>query len=72
MIFVDKIEDKLKMIQYLQLLLPELMRKKEDQIISTFLFNQEPSRQEFFMEEFENKNTHILIYTNIAGIGVNI
>ncbi len=33
MIFVDKIEDGLKIAQYLRLLLPESMRKKGDQII---------------------------------------
>ena len=33
MIFVDKIEDGIKMAQYLRSLLPESQRKKGDQII---------------------------------------
>ncbi len=72
MIFVDKIEDRIKMAQYLRLLLLKLLRKKRDQIIQTFSSNQESSRREFFMEEFENRNTRILICTDIAGMGVNI
>ncbi len=39
MIFVDKTEDRLKMVQYLRSLLPKLMRKKGDQIIRTFSSN---------------------------------
>ncbi len=71
-IFVDKIEDEIKIAQYLQLLLPESPRKKGDQIIRTFLSNREPSRQEFFVEKFENGNTCILICTDAAGMEVNI
>ena len=44
MIFVDKIEDRLKMVRYLQLLLLESIWKKGDQIIFTFSSNQEPFR----------------------------
>lgn len=60
------------MVQYLQLLLVELIRKKRYQIIQTFSFNQEASKQELFIKEFENKNTCILICKDVAGMGVNI
>ena len=48
------------------------MQKKRDQIIQTFSSNWEPSRQEFFIEEFKNRNICILIYTDAAGMEVNI
>lgn len=48
------------------------MCKKRHQIIWTFLSNWEASIQEFFIKEFENRNTHILIYIDAAGIRVNI
>lgn len=44
MIFVNKIDDELKIIQYLQLLLSESMYKKRAQIILTFSSHQEPSK----------------------------
>lgn len=47
MIFVDKIEDGVKMAQYLRSLLPESMRKKGHQIIQTFSSNREASTREF-------------------------
>ncbi len=72
MIFVDKIEDGIKMAQSLRSLLPKSLCKKGDQIIQTFSSNQEPSRREFFIEEFENRNTRILICTDVAGMEVNI
>ena len=72
MIFVDKIEDELKMVEYLQSLLPESICKKRDQIVGIFSSNREPSRRVFFMKEFEKKNTHILICIDAAGIEVNI
>ena len=72
MIFVDKIEDGLKMAEYLRSLLSESIRKKGDQIIQAFLSNQEPSRQEFFIKEFKDGNTRILICTDAAGMRVNI
>lgn len=72
MIFINKIKDEFKMVQYFQSLLSELLCKKWDQIIQTFLSNQELSRQEIFKEEFENRNTRILIYIDTAWMGVNI
>ena len=72
MTFIDKIEDKLKMTDYLRSLLLESIHKKRDQIIQIFLSNQDPSRREFSMEEFENENTRTLIYTNAAQMGINI
>ena len=72
MIFNDKIEDELKMVAYLRSLLPEFIYKKWDQIIRTFSSNQEPSRRKFFIEEFENGNTRILICIDATGIRVNI
>ncbi len=48
------------------------MRKKGDQIIRAFSSNREPFRREFFIEEFENGNTHILIFTDAARMRVNI
>lgn len=72
MIFVNKIEDRLKIAGYLRSLLLESMHKKRDQIIWILLFNLELSRQEFFIEEFKNGNTHILICTDVFKMGVNI
>lgn len=70
--FIDKIENRLKIVEYLQLLLPESMCKKKDQIIQIFSLNQKAFRQEFFMEEFEKKNAHILICINTAQMRINI
>lgn len=71
-IFIDKIEDRLKIAKYLWSLLFESMHKKRNQIIWTFSSNQEPSRQEFFIKKFKNRNTYILICIDITGMGVNI
>ena len=48
------------------------MRKKKDQIIQIFSSNQEPSRRVFFIKEFKNRNTYIIIGIDAAGMGVNI
>lgn len=72
MIFIDKIENGFKMAKYFWSLLPKSMRKKRDQIIRIFSSNWEPSKWEFFIEEFKNGNTRILIYIDTAKIGVNI
>lgn len=72
MIFIDKIEDEIKMALYLRSLLPELIHKKGQQILWIFFFNQKASTWKFFMEEFKDENIRILIYTDAARIGVNI
>lgn len=60
------------MLQYLQSLLSESMLKKRRQIIQIFLSNQKASTQKFFIKEFENKNTYILICIDAVKMGVNI
>lgn len=48
------------------------MRTKGIQIIRSFSSNIIASTREFFMQEFENGNTRIMICTDTAGIGINI
>ena len=48
------------------------MRKKVHQIIWIFLSNQKVSMWEFFIKEFENRDTRILICIDITRIRVNI
>ena len=72
MIFVDKIDEGILIAEYLQLLLPQHMSHQENEIIRPFSSNLQASTREYFMDEFRNGNTRMLVCTDAAGMGVNI
>lgn len=71
-VFVDKIDNAMKIAAYLCLLLPPENREQENVLIRTFYSNFEVSTCLDFIENFRNRDTGILICTNATGIGINI
>lgn len=71
-VFVKKIDNAIKIAIYLNLLLLPKNWKKENILIRTFYSNLQISTCLNFIEDFWNRDTRILIYTNAVKIGVNI
>lgn len=60
------------MAEYLKTLLLAKLQNKTHCIICSYYFILETNTKTTWLDNFLNKNTYILICTNMAGIGVNI
>ncbi len=72
MVFVNKIDDAVKITAYLRLLLPSEDQDREEVLIQSFYSNYETSTYVDWMEDFQNGKTRILVCTDVVGMGVNI
>ncbi len=75
MIFVDLIDDAIKMAKYLRSRLPESIRndkKKADVIIRTFSANLSITSRTKFLADLRSGDTRIWICTECAGMGINL
>ena len=73
-IFVDKIDNAVEMAKYLQLKFPKQIWNKKDleDIIYTFLTNFTITSRSRFLANLQSDNTQIWIYTECAGININL
>lgn len=72
MIFVNKINNAVKIATYFCLLLPLEDQDQEEVLIQLFYSCYEASTYANWMEDFRNKEIKILVCTNAAKMGVNI
>lgn len=72
MIFLDSINVGITIEEYLQGILPVLMQDKKETIIVFFNSNYEADIINNFIENFQRRNTCIMVYTDAARIGVNL
>ncbi len=71
-IFVNKIDNAVKIVAYFRLLLPLEDWNQEEVWIRSFYSSYEVSTCMDWMEDFQNGKTKILVCTNAAGMGINI
>lgn len=71
-IFVDSIEKDIASKIYLQILLLNNMKNREDNIIKSFLSVLKVKIKTNWLETFLNSNTRIIIYIDVIKMGGNI
>lgn len=74
MIFVDKIDDAIQMVEHLQSRLLEHIWREEhlNHIIHTFMAHLTTTSRTKFLADFRLGETRIWIYTECAGMGINV
>lgn len=72
MLFVDNINKKIVIADYLRFLLPPSMRPTGNMIIRILLSNLEAKTKNNFMQDFKLGNTQIWVCTNTARMGIDL
>ena len=74
MVFVNKIEDAIRLERYLQSRLPDRVRngKQAFVIIQSITFNLDANTRTKVMEKLRYGNTQICVCMKCAGMGINI
>ena len=72
MVFVDSINEGIRITTYLRSILDESMRELKNDIIRPFASNLRASTRTMFMDNFRLGNTRILVCTDAAGMGVDV
>ena len=72
MIFVDSINEGIRITTYLRSMLDESLRGSGDVIIRPFASNLRANTRAIFMDDFRLGNTRILVCTDAAGMGVDV
>lgn len=72
MVFTDDIDEGIAMTAYLRSLLDETSQSKRKAIIRSIHSCLTAETRDFFIEEFENGNTRVLVCTEAMGMRVNV
>lgn len=72
MIFLDNINVRITIVRYLRRIFPVSMQDKKKTVIIFFNFNYEANITSSFIEDFQRRNTRIMICMDAARISINI